>query len=135
MARKKEKSPARAKKPHWRMQSRAARANTAADAHCLTANLDFVIVKKIYFCSFFKGKQQSSHLRIMRMFMYCAFGIKKKRKKRKNYRDIWGVFISPDGTRPRARSDFTLNLFVGTKTRQTDKISLDLIKPWQTAIL
>lgn len=46
------------------------------------------------------------------MLMYCAFGIKKKNK-----RDIWGFFISPDGTRPRAHSDFTVNLFGGTKKK------------------
>lgn len=93
------------------MQSRAARANTVADVHCLTANLDFLIVKKkIYFCSFFKGKKAvgspEDHT------CSCTVPLELKKNKQTSYRDIWGFFISPDGTRPRAKTDFTLNLFV-----------------------
>lgn len=51
------------------------RVSMDADMHCLIATLDFHCSK--YFCSFCEEKKkQSNNLRIIRMLMYCAFGIK-----------------------------------------------------------
>lgn len=68
------------KKTHWRMQSRAPQERARLQTRTVWQQTwTFSLFKNIFLFFFQRKKKQNSHPRIKRMFMYCAFGIKKKK--------------------------------------------------------